>query len=73
MSGRVVGAADAIPHHVRDDGRPVIGTATVDQPKGSFDGLERSFTVYANDQITSADILAMTGQPDATNSGRIVG
>ncbi len=34
--------------------RSQIGVLTVDSPKGSFDGPIRSFTLYANDQLTEA-------------------
>ena len=38
-----------------EDVRTVLNTTTVDQPKGSIDGPDQSYTVYANDQLTSAD------------------
>jgi multidrug efflux pump len=38
-----------------DDVRVAIGNANVNQPKGSFDGLARSATIDANDQLKSAD------------------
>ncbi|HTZ37224.1 MAG TPA: efflux RND transporter permease subunit, partial [Stellaceae bacterium] len=38
-----------------DDLRTTIGNANVNQPKGSFDGPSRSYTINANDQIQSAD------------------
>jgi hydrophobe/amphiphile efflux-1 (HAE1) family protein len=37
-----------------EDARAVIGNATVDAPKGSFDGQRQAFTLYANDQILKA-------------------
>ncbi|MDB5362792.1 MAG: acriflavin resistance protein [Rhodospirillales bacterium] len=37
-----------------EDVRAVLGTVTVDQPKGSFDGPNQSFTIYNNDQLTAA-------------------
>ena len=46
--------------------RDVIGAANVNQPKGNFDGPERSFMLDANDQLRSADayrdlIIAYSG------------
>jgi hydrophobe/amphiphile efflux-1 (HAE1) family protein len=38
-----------------EDVRTVLTTATVDNPKGSIDGPHQSFTVYANDQMTTAE------------------
>ena len=38
-----------------EDVRNVLTNVTVDNPKGSIDGPEQSFTVYANDQLTTAD------------------
>jgi hydrophobe/amphiphile efflux-1 (HAE1) family protein len=38
-----------------EDVRTVLTTATVDNPKGSIDGPHQSFTVYANDQMTTAN------------------
>jgi multidrug efflux pump len=38
-----------------DDLRTTIANANVNPPKGSFDGPTRSFTISANDQLTSAD------------------
>jgi len=38
-----------------DDLRTTIGNANTDAPKGSFDGATRSYTIDANDQITSSD------------------
>src|SRR5690606_12263183 len=35
--------------------RAVIAAANVNQPKGNFDGPERSFMLDANDQLRSAD------------------
>ncbi|GGF01841.1 acriflavine resistance protein B [Aliidongia dinghuensis] len=37
-----------------EDIRTTLGTVTVDQPKGSFDGDNQSFTIYNNDQLTIA-------------------
>jgi len=37
-----------------DDLRTTIGNANVNQPKGSFDGPSRSYTINANDQLHSA-------------------
>jgi hydrophobe/amphiphile efflux-1 (HAE1) family protein len=37
-----------------EDVRSVLTTVTVDQPKGSVDGPNRSYAVYANDQLTTA-------------------
>jgi hydrophobe/amphiphile efflux-1 (HAE1) family protein len=37
-----------------EDIRTTLGTVTVDQPKGSFDGANQSFTIYNNDQLTLA-------------------
>ncbi len=37
-----------------EDVRQLLVTATVDSPKGTIDGVERSFAVYANDQLTKA-------------------
>jgi hydrophobe/amphiphile efflux-1 (HAE1) family protein len=37
-----------------EDVRNVLTNATVDDPKGSIDGPHQSFTVYANDQLTTA-------------------
>jgi len=37
-----------------EDIRTTLGTVTVDQPKGSFDGANQSFTIYNNDQLTVA-------------------
>ena len=34
-----------------EDFRSALGTATVNAPKGSFDGPRQSFTIYANDQL----------------------
>jgi hydrophobe/amphiphile efflux-1 (HAE1) family protein len=34
--------------------RSVLSNATVDNPKGSIDGPHQSYTVYANDQLTTA-------------------
>ncbi|MBS0642583.1 MAG: efflux RND transporter permease subunit [Proteobacteria bacterium] len=38
-----------------EDVRSVLSTVTVDDPKGSIDGPNRAFTVYANDQLTQAE------------------
>ena len=38
-----------------EDVRAILSAATVDAPKGSFDGAAQSFTVHANDQILSAE------------------
>ncbi len=38
-----------------EDVRSVIAGATVDNPKGSVDGPQRRFTIYANDQLHRAD------------------
>jgi len=37
-----------------EDVRNVLANVTVDDPKGSIDGPHQSFTVYANDQLTTA-------------------
>jgi hydrophobe/amphiphile efflux-1 (HAE1) family protein len=37
-----------------EDVRNVLTNVTVDDPKGSIDGSNQSFTVYANDQLTTA-------------------
>jgi hydrophobe/amphiphile efflux-1 (HAE1) family protein len=37
-----------------EDVRNVLTNATVDNPKGSIDGPQRSYTIYANDQLTKA-------------------
>jgi hydrophobe/amphiphile efflux-1 (HAE1) family protein len=37
-----------------EDARATLQTATVNNPKGSIDGERRSFTIYANDQLTKA-------------------
>ncbi len=37
-----------------EDVRTQIAAATVNSPKGSLDGPQREYTVYANDQITAA-------------------
>ncbi|GAB0117289.1 efflux RND transporter permease subunit [Acidisoma sp. 7E03] len=37
-----------------EDVRTVLADATVDNPKGSVDGPNRSFTIYNNDQLTQA-------------------
>ncbi|MEJ1974990.1 MAG: multidrug efflux RND transporter permease subunit [Acetobacteraceae bacterium] len=38
-----------------EDVRNVLTSATVDNPKGSIDGPDQSYTVYANDQLTEAE------------------
>jgi hydrophobe/amphiphile efflux-1 (HAE1) family protein len=38
-----------------EDVESVLTSATVDNPKGSIDGPQRSYTVYANDQLTTAE------------------
>ena len=37
-----------------EDVRNVLTNVTVDNPKGSIDGPQQSFTLYANDQLTTA-------------------
>src|SRR4051794_22541519 len=37
-----------------EDVRSVLTATTVDNPKGSIDGPDQSYTVYANDQLTQA-------------------
>ena len=37
-----------------EDVRNVLTNVTVDDPKGSIDGPQQSYTVYANDQLTTA-------------------
>ena len=37
-----------------EDVRNVLANVTVDDPKGSIDGKQQSYTVYANDQLTKA-------------------
>ena len=37
-----------------EDVRNVLASATVDAPKGSVDGPDQSYTIYANDQLTVA-------------------
>ena len=37
-----------------EDVRTVLTSVTVDDPKGSIDGPKRSYTIYANDQLTKA-------------------
>ncbi len=37
-----------------EDVRNVLTNVTVDDPKGSIDGPHQSFTIYANDQLTTA-------------------
>src|SRR5262249_27452999 len=38
-----------------EDARTMLAITTVNSPKGSIDGDVRSFTIYANDQLTAAD------------------
>ena len=38
-----------------EDVRTVLTNATVDNPKGSINGPQQSFTIYANDQLTKAE------------------
>ena len=38
-----------------EDVRTVLTNTTVDNPKGSIDGPNQSYTVYANDQLTTAE------------------
>src|SRR5271167_2081528 len=38
-----------------DDVRTVLTNTTVDNPKGSIDGTDQSYTIYANDQMTTAE------------------
>jgi hydrophobic/amphiphilic exporter-1 (mainly G- bacteria), HAE1 family len=38
-----------------EDVRTVLETATVDQPKGTFEGPHQAFTIYSNDQLLSAE------------------
>ena len=38
-----------------EDVRAQLSSMTVNQPKGSFDGPQRSFTIYANDQLSDAE------------------
>ena len=38
-----------------EDVRNVLTNITVDNPKGSIDGPDQSFTIYANDQLTKAE------------------
>ena len=38
-----------------EDVHNVLTNATVDNPKGSIDGPKQSFTIYANDQLTTAE------------------
>jgi hydrophobe/amphiphile efflux-1 (HAE1) family protein len=38
-----------------EDIRNVLTNVTVDNPKGSIDGPQQSYTVYANDQLTTAE------------------
>ena len=37
-----------------EDVRAVLAVTTIDTPKGNIDGERRSFTIYANDQLTAA-------------------
>jgi hydrophobe/amphiphile efflux-1 (HAE1) family protein len=38
-----------------EDVRTVLASATVDNPKGSIDGPQESYTIYDNDQLTTAE------------------
>jgi hydrophobe/amphiphile efflux-1 (HAE1) family protein len=38
-----------------EDVRTVLTNVTVDDPKGSIDGPDQSYTIYANDQLTTAE------------------
>ena len=38
-----------------EDVRTQLAITTVNTPKGSIDGEARSFTIYANDQLTAAE------------------
>src|ERR1700759_3086788 len=38
-----------------EDVRTVLTNATVDDPKGSVNGSQQAYTIYANDQLTKAD------------------
>jgi hydrophobe/amphiphile efflux-1 (HAE1) family protein len=38
-----------------EDVRTVLTNVTVDDPKGSIDGPDRSYTIYNNDQLTTAE------------------
>src|SRR5262249_58189441 len=38
-----------------EDVRSALSSATVNAPKGSFDGPRQSFTIYDNDQLLKAD------------------
>jgi hydrophobe/amphiphile efflux-1 (HAE1) family protein len=38
-----------------EDVRTVLTSVTVDDPKGSIDGPNQSYTIYANDQLTKAE------------------
>ncbi|MGO4705814.1 multidrug efflux RND transporter permease subunit [Microvirga sp. 2MCAF38] len=38
-----------------EDVRAKLAVSTVDSPKGSIDGTDRSFTIYANDQLLQAE------------------
>jgi multidrug efflux pump len=60
------------------DLRAVIAAANVNQPKGSFDGPERSFMLDANDQLRSPDayreliVAYREGAPPARRRGHAV-
>ena len=49
-----------------EDVRAQIATATVNAPKGTFDGPQQSFTVYDNDQILAAAPGTTSSSPTAT-------
>jgi multidrug efflux pump subunit AcrB len=38
-----------------DDVRTALSSTTVNSPKGNIDGTSKSFTIYANDQLTAAN------------------
>ena len=40
-----------------EDVRTVLTNVTVDNPKGSIDGPQQSFTIYANDQLTDGGTI----------------
>ena len=49
-----------------EDMRAVAATATVNAAKGSIDGADRAFTIYANDQLTAAPPGTTSSWPTAT-------